>query len=57
MITSETKNHCSKYKGCIHCPFVGNECVAPSSYNPSTYQEWLDKMQSLITKLKTGEKE
>ncbi|MCP4394922.1 MAG: hypothetical protein GY804_11750 [Alphaproteobacteria bacterium] len=55
MITTETKTHCSKYKGCRKCPFVGNECVAPSGSSPSAYQNWLDKMQSLIAKLKEAE--
>ena len=52
MITEQTKKHCSKYKGCIKCPFVGNECVAPHNNSLDSYNKWLDKMQNLIKVVK-----
>lgn len=43
-------NHCSKFSGCIKCPFVGNECVAP--VGDHKYAEWENKMYKLIKAIK-----
>ncbi len=48
ILSTGTKEHCSLYKGCIKCPFVGNECVAPvEGYR---FNDWLEKMNTLISK-------
>lgn len=46
ILSSQVNEHCKNYKGCIKCPFVGNECVAP--VQKEKFKEWIIKMENLI---------
>lgn len=46
----EFDKHCSKFRGYIKCPFVGNECVAP--VGDHLHKEWENKMYKLIKAIK-----